>query len=513
MLTRLARLSPRQQYGLSVLLGACAALAYAPLHLFFAPFIGFPIWLNLMEANQEQSWKRTFALGWWFALGYFLVGLYWITFALGADLASFWWLIPISLFGFPVALGVYVGVMSVLLQLTNSTGLARCFWFAALWTTAEIAWGTGPLALPWNPIGSIWSGFDPMFQALSVVGIYGLSLLTALAVSFPILLRRGEIKAPQIAFMGCVVLALATTTAWGIVRPTHTPVQTKEHLPIIRIVQPNVPQDMDWQPEKARAQFFDLIQLSTLPAEQRPDIIIWPESALPLLLAEDPKARAIIAQVLKPNGYLISGSLRRQPVPGERSKVFNSLMAVDAKGDVAATYDKHHLVPFGEYLPFRNIIPKSVTKITAGEFDYSRGPGLETISLDSAPSFSPLICFEGIFSAQVVAYGKPRPEWLLNITNDGWYGKSSGPYQHLQLARMRSIEEGLPLVRAANTGISVVFDAFGQEVGREELRVKGVLDARLPPALQDSTIFAKYGQVLFLLLMSLCVGLAFILRK
>jgi apolipoprotein N-acyltransferase len=513
IISKIQTFSPRQQYAFCVLLGVIGALGFPPLNIIIAPFIAFPLWLYVMELNQDASWKRSFALGFWFSIGYFTTGLYWITFALGVDLDIFWWLVPFALFGIPTALGVYVGVMAVFLRLTHSRGLSRCFWFAALWTTVEIAWSSGPLALPWNPLGSIWSGFDPIFQTLSVVGIYGLTLLTSLLVSFPILFRKSQFLLPQKAFVATLLVTFVGASVWGHLRPENTPVQHKENPPIVRLVQPCVPLEMSWKRDKARAQLEDLLMLSNQKGELTPQIIVWPESALPLLLNEDTTARQVIAQILPSNGYLMAGALRRVFTPGEKPKVFNGLTVVNGQGQVVANYDKHHLVAFGEYLPLRSIIPASISKITSGEMDYSRGTGPATITVDHIPPFSPLICFEGIFSAQVVASGEPRPEWLLNITNDAWFGNSSGPYQHLQLARMRSVEEGLPLVRVANTGISAVFDAFGHEVARKPLQEKGVLDVSLPPALQKATIFAKYGQLIFLVLMVTIVGLGFLTRR
>ncbi len=511
-MSKIGNLRPAKQYALAAALGMLGALAFPPINFIVAPFIAFPAWLYMLESNQDQSWKRHFSLGFWFALGYFTVGLYWITFALGVDLSIFWWLIPFSLFGIPTGLGVYVGIMSVLLKLTNSRGISRCFFFAALWTTGELAWGTGPMALPWNPLGSIWTGFEPMLQTLSIYGIYGLTLVTALLVSLPTLLRKNQFKPGRIAYITSMLCLFILASGWGIIRPTSTPVHYKENPPVVRLVQPYIPQDLNWQPARAQEQFRDLIQLSSEPGELKPNIIIWPESALPLLLGEDQVAREVVARMLPENGYLLSGSLRRERVPDEKMKIYNSLIMVGSDASVVATYDKHHLVQFGEYLPLRSIIPSSITKITSGDNDFSRGPGPATVSLDSIPSFSPLICFEGIFSGEVVAPG-PRPEWLLNITNDTWYGNSSGPYQHLQLSRMRSIEEGLPMVRAVNSGISAVFDSFGQEIARKGLLVRGVLDVHLPPALLEPTIFAQYGHLIFMLMMVAVVGFALLTRR
>lgn len=501
------------QYLTIFLAGLFAALAYEPINFTIAPFLAFPLWLYILEVNQEKGWRKHFALGFWFGLGYFTTGLYWIAFSLGVDLDKFWWLVPFGIFGIPTGLSVYLGVTAVLLKHTQSTGISRCFWFALLWTVSELFWGSGPLALPWNPLGIIWANFDPLIQIISVVGIYGLTLATALLISSPILFRKYQFRTPQITFISILAISFISLSSWGLLRPDKTAVKQQGNPVIVRIVQPNVPQELDWQPEKAGKQFYDLIALTGSHAEKKPDIIIWPESALPLLLDEDATARGVVAETIAPNGQLISGSLRRVFTKGEKVKIYNSLIVVGADASVKAIYDKFHLVPFGEYLPLRAIIPSSITKITSGETDFSRGPGLDIIRSDPMPAFSPLICFEGIFSGSVVAKGQQRPEWLLNITNDAWFGNSSGPYQHLQLARMRSIEEGLPLVRAANTGISAVFDAFGRQINKKSLGEKGVLDVSLPPALQEPTIFALYGQLILIIMMAISFGIALLLRR
>jgi apolipoprotein N-acyltransferase len=190
--------------------------------------------------------------------------------------------------------------------------------------------------------------------------------------------------------------------------------------------------------------------------------------------------------------------------------VWNSLVVVDGNAGVAAIYDKHHLVPFGEYMPFRNILP--LDKITAGSLDFSAGPGVRTLRLAGLPAFSPLICYEVIFPGRV-ARGDDRPEWLLNITNDAWFGTSAGPHQHFVSARLRSVEEGLPLVRAANTGISGVIDAYGRVVGRLGLGRSGVIDARLPVAAPDRTAFSRFGNLLPGLLVLVMFGVAAIYSR
>ena len=205
------------------------------------------------------------------------------------------------------------------------------------------------------------------------------------------------------------------------------------------------------------------------------------------------------------NGLVITGAVRRTATPPVR--FWNSLHAIDDAGSIAATYDKHHLVPFGEYVPLRRYLP--IRKVAGGDSEFSRGPGAVSIKMPGLPPVSPLICYEAIFPGAVVAAGQPRPEWLLNITNDAWFGRSAGPHQHLAAARFRSVEEGLPLVRAANTGISAVFDAYGRRIAHLGLGRVGVLDAPLPRALTGRTVFSLVGNWSLVVLLAISGFLAY----
>jgi apolipoprotein N-acyltransferase len=256
----------------------------------------------------------------------------------------------------------------------------------------------------------------------------------------------------------------------------------------LRLVQGNVPQENKWRPELRARWFARHLQLS---ADDATGIshVIWPESASPYPLDREPEARRLVAQVVPPGGLLLTGG-ERFDLSGDPPKAWNSLFVVDDTGAIAARYDKHDLVPFGEFLPLRGLLSQiGLSKLTPGMLDFEAGPGRQTITLDGLPPFSPLICYEAIFPGGVVD-PEARPDWLLNVTNDGWFGNSSGPYQHLAMARMRTIEEGLPLVRGANTGISAVVDPWGRVQARLGLGETGVLDAALPQPLPE-TPFAR----------------------
>jgi apolipoprotein N-acyltransferase len=256
----------------------------------------------------------------------------------------------------------------------------------------------------------------------------------------------------------------------------------------LRLVQGNVPQADKWRSELRNQWFGHHLRLSGDDA-QGITHVIWPESASPYPLSQVADARALIAQVVPPGGLLLTGG-ERFDFSQDPPKAWNSLFVVDDTGAVRAHYDKRDLVPFGEFMPLRDLLAKvGLDKLTPGSLDFQAGSGRTTIALPGLPPFSPLICYETIFPGRVFD-PDARPAWLLNITNDGWFGKSSGPYQHLAMARMRAIEEGLPMVRAANTGISVVVDPWGRERARLDLGETGVLDAALPLPL-PWTVFGR----------------------
>lgn len=228
------------------------------------------------------------------------------------------------------------------------------------------------------------------------------------------------------------------------------------------------------------------------PAQKR--IVIWPETAATFFVEDQPVARSQMADVLGPDDILITGAPRTYPRDTDEYKVWNAVQVVDSSGEIVASFDKFHLVPFGEYVPFRSILP--FPKLTAGRTDFSAGPGPKTLEVPGIPSFSPLICYEVIFPGAVVDDAN-RPEWLLNVTNDGWFGKSAGPYQHLAAARFRSVEEGLPLIRAAYTGVSIMYDPYGRKLAELPLSTSNILVHPLLSNQNHTTVYSLWRDILF----------------
>lgn len=296
---------------------------------------------------------------------------------------------------------------------------------------------------------------------------------------------------------------------WGHHRLNHPEMMELPPL-ALRIVQPNIPQTLKWNLAQKEDNFRQLLQMTAQPSTLNLKAVIWPETAIPFFLEQDSFRRMLIAEALPKDALLFTGALR---LTGPK-EVRNSILILDKEGNILTSYDKAHLVPFGEYIPFRKNIDAifgegSIKKITIGALDFIAGPGPELVTLpNDFPSFSGLVCYEVIFPCAVVNSAQERPKWMLNVTNDAWYGNTSGPYQHLEMARMRAIEEGVPLVRAANSGISAVFDAYGRMKGSIKLSTTGVLDVFLPTPTQTKPLYARWGDWITLGLLAIVFAFA-----
>jgi apolipoprotein N-acyltransferase len=507
----LAALSGWRRYGLAFLLGVVLAGALPPIDLTPLIFIAFPglLWLDDGSAGPWASAR----LGYAFGLGFFVAGLYWVAAALFVDIARFWWALPFAVLGLPALMSFYPATAMVAVRLATRRwrlpAAARICLFAVAWSAAE--WGRGHWlsGFPWNLVGYVWSGGFPgsltVLQSTAWCGIYGLSFITVLAASLPALLGtaslaplpRGRRIAPAVAAALLILLPVVA----GTVRLALLPARSTGIW--LRLVQPSIPETMKWDPDAAATNFDRLTELSGARAEHPLAAVLWPEAAIPFLLGRDPAHRAAIAAVAPENGgtkgYVITGTLHAEPESGPLSQIWNSVASIDRTGAILARYDKAHLVPFGEYVPFRDVLP--IGKITPGDLDLSAGPGAQTIALPGLPPFAPIICYEAIFPGAGVAPSS-RPAWILNVTNDAWYGRSSGPYQHFAIARTRAVEEGLPLVRVANNGISGVVDPAGRIVARTGLNDVTYADIALPAAAAP-TLYAMVGDWIFVAMLAL----------
>ncbi|WP_374440153.1 apolipoprotein N-acyltransferase [Stella sp.] len=499
---RLRGLAGWRRWAASFGLGALASLALPPAYLLPALAVAFTglIWL-LDGAGRPRS---AFWLGWWFGFGYLTVGLYWIAAALFVDIARFWWLLPFTVTGLPALLAGATGLATWLAWALKVRGWYRVLGLAAAWGFGEWVRVWALSGFPWNLVGQVWGVADASLQAAAILGVQGLGMLAVFVAAAPATLADAPGGVRRWAPTAAAVATVLAIAGLGLVRLSGAPVEMVPDVRL-RLVQASIPQILKWNPAARDGIFQRHLDLSQGPGFDRVTHVVWPETAGPSFLDRDPSRRAAIATVAPPGGLVLTGTNRTTPQPTDPPMVWNAMQAIDPTGRVVAGYDKAHLVPFGEYLPLRAILGRlGMSKVTAGTIDFSAGPGPRTLDLDGLPPVGPLICYEVIFPGAVVDPAR-RPEWLLNLTNDGWYGRTAGPHQHLEIARARAVEEGLPLVRSANNGISAVFDAYGREQGRLELDAAGVLDSELPRPLAP-TPFARLGQAVPLAMIAL--GLA-----
>jgi apolipoprotein N-acyltransferase len=489
---------------LAILGGVICTFSLPPYGLWPALIVGFGLGILLLdgiglrhETARQRIWPA-FRLGWCFAFGYFGASLYWIGEAFLVDAEIFAWLLPLALSAMPAGLGLFWGAAFALAALSWSPGPWRVWTFAAALAAAEWLRGNILTGFPWNAPAYGMDSLLVVLQAASVVGLFGLNLFVIAWVCSPMMLtgdrssRRGVVVSA-----GLAAATLAAAILFGVWRTDDAPVASEIS---VRIVQPNVAQTDKWRPENRRWIYTRYLDMTASPAPGKPRarIVVWPESALPVYVDEVPNVRKEIARAAGPGSFTVLGALRRGPVTldGTERQTFNSVLAIDDAANVAAVYDKQQLVPFGEYLPLANWLePLGVRRLVVLPGGFGTGVGPQTVSLPAIPAFAPLICYEAIFPRYLISRDN-RPSWLLNVTNDAWFGTSIGPHQHLSQARLRAIEEGLPFVRAANTGISAVIDPYGRMMNQLPLGQPGVIDAFLPQELPP-TIFSKFGDWLF----------------
>jgi apolipoprotein N-acyltransferase len=483
---------------LSTAAGAASAAALPPYGLWPVLFVTIPTLVAGLDAVSQRGRavvKRGFLAGFLFGSGYFLISLMWIANAFLVEADLYGWMIPFALAGLSAYLAVYWGLATMVTVMTTRPGLPRIAMLAASLALAD--WLRGHLlsGFPWNTPGYVTAGLPGLAQSAAVVGIYGLSFLVLLCAGLPALAfarpRRGELAVAAVLLAIAAIATLAGDTR--LAAPSATPTGLK-----LRLVQGNVPQDTKWDADQARSIFARYLALSRSGADGGSPLgsnalVIWPESALPFLVDESPVALREIADLLPPGTRLLLGALRRDAGPPQR--VYNSIIAIDGDGRIEALYDKVRLVPFGEFLPFsRWLDPIGIRRFIAAPQGFTAGETTPVMHLPGIPPFVPLVCYEAIFPEQANRHDQAK--WLLNLTNDAWFGSSSGPYQHLAQARFRAIETGLPMVRVANTGITAIFDGYGRKIGELKLGVEGTMDAVLPQALPE-TLYARLGDMLF----------------
>ncbi|MCE1235286.1 MAG: apolipoprotein N-acyltransferase [Hyphomicrobiales bacterium] len=499
--------------------GALGALSLAPFHVFPVLWISFPVlvWAldgaaDLKEGGRLVRLGPAFRIGWAFGFGWFLAGLWWIGVAFLVDAKEFGWLLPIAVASLSIGLGLFHGLAAAIARLLWSEGPARIAALAVGFFVADWLRGHVLTGFPWNLIGYGFAANEPMMQIDSVLGGYGLTPLAVLVFAAPAVLA--EARSADRRFVAAMAALFVAVVGWGAWRLAATPVEFFPDLRF-RIVQPAIEQWDMWRPDRKTSTVERYVELSSrpavgpdgqpLPTGLRPGAdggrgvpgvthLVWPESAFPFVLTNEPWALSTIAQLIGDRTTLLTGAVRVEtPAAGEvRPRYYNSIYALGRDADILAAYDKAHLVPFGEYLPFQETLEslglRQLTKLRGG---YSSGPGIRTVTAPGLPPMGPLVCYEIVFPGAVVDRAN-RPEWLLNVTNDAWYGMTPGPWQHLHQARLRAVEEGLAVVRDANNGVSAMIDPMGRLVAHLTLGAVGVVDAGLPRPIAP-TVWARWG--------------------
>lgn len=482
------------------LLGAFVVLALPPVHFVAALVPGFVCLVWLLDGTK--TFRQAFALGWWFGFGFFVAGLYWVTEAFLVDAERFGWMAPFALAFGAGALALETGLALGLCRLLWRRGsVFRIFLLTAIWTGAEMLRGAAFTGFPWNLIGSVWTQWGEPLQAAAIIGVFGLSYVSVFAAAAPALLG----DQPSLRSAGSFRLVMAASF---IILPLMLVAYGSDRLPDgrsnvsfadLRLVQPDIKQADKWKYDRRTGHVAKQIRMGLQgpdPAQPKmlgeKGVIIWAETAVPFGLPLQADVLSALGRSVPKGATMIVGAPRPVRTTEQPRPVYNSAFIISDGGSIQDTYDKHHLVPFGEYLPFRDILrPLGLERLAQGHGDFQPGPGPRTLALNGLPPVSILICYEIIFSGRVVDPDN-RPAWILNMTNDAWFGSSAGPYQHFAAAKLRAVEQGLPVVRVANGGISAIIDGFGREQGRLGLGVSGVLDGGLPLAL-EATPYSKAG--------------------
>lgn len=479
------------------------ATGQAPLGWWFValPLLGLLIWLTSGEARPlRAAW-----LGWLGGAGYFAAAMFWIVEPFLVDVPRHGWMAPFALALMSFGMALFWGLAAWVAAWLGIGRAGRALALAVTLAGVELLRGTVLTGFPWALIGHIWID-TRLVQLAALIGPVGLTLLTTLAAAVPVaLLARSRPAAGAGGLL--VAAALAAAALWGQWQ-LDAPVPPRSPVLTVRIVQPNAPQAEKWREDRALVFLERQLAFTAAVADPVPDVTVWPESAVPYLLDGSGRVLELVAEAAR-GGPVILGLNR-----AEGQRYFNSLIVTGPAGPPTAIYDKHHLTPFGEYMPFGDMMAMAgITGMASRDGNgFSAGPGPVVLDLGRLGLVLPLICYEAVFPQDL--RGTLRPGWLVQITNDGWFGSLSGPYQHLAQARLRAVEQGLPLVRAANSGISAVIDARGRVVRSLALNTAGYADATLPAALPP-TLYSRTGDTpVTILLAVVALGFAaFRLRK
>ena len=481
--------------------------ALPPFYVFPLLFITVSLWIWLID--RSDSPRRAFACGYWFGFSFFAFGLCWIGNALLLDNTFLRWLYPVVFLACGVFFAFFFAVPAYLSWFFK-TAVARYLAFAGLIVVFEWIRSFFLTGFPWNLWGSVLAFHTALLQPASVGGAYLLSLLVLLICGAPFLYLAAPNRKNLILSGSIIFILFGGTALWGGLR-----LQEESSAPsstLIRIVQPSIPQSFKWDEGLLEQNLDTYLNFSRKAPTDGIKAVIWGETASPFPLDFDEAHNFKVRGIIPQEGYLITGQVRYH-TRDSRRQASNSLLVFDNRGNPRAWYDKFHLVPFGEYIPLRRFLPDWLRPLANTVGTFTPGPGPKKITLPGLPDFGAAICYEAIFPGRILDSNN-RPQWLINPANDGWYGNSAGPHQHLVAARIRAVEEGITVVRAANSGISAVISPFGTIIKQLGLNQADVLDVYLPQQLSLPTLYGQYGNFIILMICFILINRAlFISRK
>lgn len=507
--------------------GLASALAMPPFDLVFVLFVTLPVMVWIMDGaygDGHQTFpariRAAFLPGWWFGFGYFIAGLWWLGNAFLIEADIFVWAMPLAVAGLPAFLAIFFGVSTIIARLLWSDGAMRLFAFAAALSAMEFARGHVLTGFPWNTLGYAALFHSVLMQSVSLIGLYGMTIMAILVFTAPLVLLAspvaGRTRKTWLALSGLLIMAQVGYGAGRMITNQTDYVDGVD----IRIMQPNINQRKKFNPENEDEIIRTYLELSaSLEGEEQTNLentdwLVWPESAFPFLLTERREVLGAIGELLPPGTRLVTGAMRAEPGAGgdPYGKVYNSVLLIEENGEISAAADKTHLVPFGEYLPFQPTLESiGLQQLTRMRGGFEAGSSRRLLALDTDHPFLPLVCYEIIFSGQIrnpYSGAEAEPKWIVNLTNDAWFGFTPGPYQHLRQSMVRAVEEGLPVVRVANTGVSAVIDAYGRMKARIPLGERGVRDSGLPTPTATPTLFSRYGHTIFFAMLVFALLLA-----
>ncbi|RAK57212.1 apolipoprotein N-acyltransferase [Phenylobacterium deserti] len=508
----------------ALLAGLAAGLAHPPFGL-LPGLLGYALLLGLLDQPSARPLRQGFFRGWLAGVGYFAVSVWWVVEPFMVDAANQGWMAPFALVLMAGGLALFWGLAGLLYTAVRPQSAAlRVLVLAGALCGLEWVRGHVMTGFPWNLPGETWAAGSAPSQLASLLGAYGLSWVTVAVAAAPAVLLATESKRSKALTIGAAGLALAALYGFGFWRMQGAPAAPVG--PVVRVVQANIDQKEKWRPENLDAIFETYVALTQQPAARRPDIVVWPEGALPAVIDDivapgSPYAPRLTGAVA-PGQTLLMGANRAELTAEGQARYFNSLIAFRRDPDggalrVTAVYDKFRLVPFGEFMPLGEFATRiGFRSLVHMPEDFSPGPPPRPLTAVGMPPLQPLICYEALFPALTrrgADVEGPRAAWILNASNDAWFGMTSGPLQHLNIASYRAIEDGLPIVRATPTGVSAVIDAYGRIMPGKRLGLGelGVIDAPLPAAL-PLTPYARFGDLGFGLLLLVSAGVALIAR-